>query len=135
MTSRVIRSLRAAALMSGLVVVMGFLSMGTHAPEKPAAAPQVRATLGSSTPPETTSAPAPRSSDTLRAAVTAGQPFITVLPGEGSFTLVRAPALSWLIQRSFFWNTLPEDRGEHSVFIARETSAARDTLVLLISVE
>jgi hypothetical protein len=75
--------------------------------------------------------------DTLRLAVRSGQPLVTALPGESSWTFraLRAPALSWLVDRSFYWKTLPGERGREFVLIERRyRSEPQDTLVLVVDV-
>lgn len=75
--------------------------------------------------------------DTLRKSVSAGTPLIVALPdaADASYSIERAPALSWLIRRSFMWRTTPEDTGRHEVVVRRDVGEARDTLFLLITVE
>lgn len=82
------------------------------------------------------------SSDTLIYRVRAGEVLIQGLPAEVSqvpvarYVLVEAPALSWLVDRSFFWRTLEEDRGRHAVRIAATFDAApADTLTVQVVVE
>lgn len=87
------------------------------------------------TPPPSPVADAPP--DTLRLAVRSGQPLVTALPGESSWTFraLRAPALSWLVDRSFYWKTLPGERGREFVLIERRyRSEPQDTLVLVVDV-
>ena len=78
--------------------------------------------------------------DTLRYAVTAGQPLIVQLPAEvrgrdASYKLLRGPALSWLVDRSFFWRTLSSEHGTMHVLIERRAEGREpDTLVLAITV-
>ena len=80
-------------------------------------------------------------SDTLRHAIQAGEVLIIDLPEElngtaiASYSLLRAPALSWLIDYSFMWRTLPQDAGSHHVLIRADAPAASDTLVLAINVQ
>lgn len=69
--------------------------------------------------------------DTLRASVQAGQTLIVGLPGD--FETVQAPALSWLVDRSFMWRTLPRERGTLPVLFRRRGAPA-DTLVLLVEI-
>jgi len=78
--------------------------------------------------------------DTLRYAVTAGQPLIVQLPAEvrgryASYRLLRGPALSWLVDRSFFWRTLSSEHGTMHVLIERRAEGREpDILVLAIQV-
>ena len=75
--------------------------------------------------------------DTLRLRVPSGEPVVTALPGESAWTFrsLRAPALSWLVGRSFYWKTLPGERGREFVLIERRyQSVPQDTLVLVIDV-
>jgi hypothetical protein len=76
--------------------------------------------------------------DTLFARVQAGEPLVLSLPetyrgGAAEYRLLRAPALSWLVDRSFFWRTLPAERGLMFVLVERIASGVQpDTLVLAI---
>lgn len=76
--------------------------------------------------------------DVLRDSVQAGEVFITALPWENGqnveYELLRGPALSWLVGRSFFWDTRPEDAGEHRILFRSITEAQTDTLVLSLTV-
>ncbi len=78
--------------------------------------------------------------DTLMYSVQAGRPLLIALPprinGESiSYRLIEGPALSWLVDRSFMWNTTPQERGELPVILERTAvGMAPDTLVLLIEV-
>ncbi len=75
--------------------------------------------------------------DTLRLSVRSGEPLVAALPGESAWTFrsLRAPALSWLVGRSFYWKTLPGERGREYVLIERRyQSVPQDTLVVVIDV-
>jgi hypothetical protein len=86
--------------------------------------------------------------DTTRRRVKAGEVLITTLPAQVSgrrvvaYDLLRAPALSDLAGRSFFWRTRPETRtGRHRLlFRARfdttvaPRNAPADTLALIVRV-
>jgi hypothetical protein len=72
------------------------------------------------------------SSDTLHASADAGEPLVLLLP-EASYAIRCAPALSWLVQRSFMWNTVPADTGRHEILLGR--TGTPDTLVLIITVQ
>lgn len=75
--------------------------------------------------------------DTVRLAVASGDPLVTELPGDDAWTFrtLRAPALSWLVGRSFYWRTLPAERGREFVLIERRyRSEPQDTLVLVVDV-
>ena len=93
--------------------------------------------LGAATEP-----PAPASfelapSDTLRLSVASGEPLVAALPGDPAWTFrsLRAPALSWLVGRSFYWRTLPGERGREYVLIERRyRSEPQDTLVVVVDV-
>lgn len=79
----------------------------------------------------------PAAADTLRLSVRSGEPLVTALPGESAWTFraLRAPALSWLVGRSFYWKTLPGERGREFVLVERRyQSVPQDTLVLVIDV-
>jgi hypothetical protein len=75
--------------------------------------------------------------DTLRFTVTPGQPLVVSLPGpeDAQFRGVRLPALSWLVDRSFAWRTLPSEQGREYILIQRRTQTRTDTLVLVVDVE
>lgn len=93
--------------------------------------------LGARTEVPTSPGPAPAAADTLRFTLPAGEALVAALPGEVSTTyrVVRAPALSWLVGRSFFWQTVPAERGREFVLLERERADGRtDTLVLVIDV-
>lgn len=84
--------------------------------------------------------PAPRSgvADTLRYQVRAGDALLVSLPprvggAEVAYAVVQAPAMSWLVDRSFLWQTIPTERGLMAVVLS-QTAAAREDLVLLIEV-
>lgn len=78
--------------------------------------------------------------DTLRYSITAGEPLIVQLPSEvrgreTSYRLLRGPALSWLVDRSFFWRTLRTENGMMHVLIEQRASGMdSNTLVLAIQV-
>lgn len=83
----------------------------------------------------------PTAPDTLRYQVTAGTVFITDLPPSldagpvESYAIIRAPSMSWLVDRSFFWRTATADAGTHSIRLRAEAAnAPPDTLVLQIDV-
>ena len=88
--------------------------------------------------PERTVRAAQPSADTLRFEVTAGKPLIVALPATvdgaaATYSVVEAPALSWLVDRSFIWTTDRRERGRLAVTLAR-SAATEDTLVLLVDV-
>jgi hypothetical protein len=88
-------------------------------------------------PPDASASAAPPASDTLRVAVDSGEPLVTALPGESSWTFrsLRAPALSWLVGRSFYWKTLPGERGREFILIERRYQGEpQDTLVVIVDV-
>ena len=74
--------------------------------------------------------------DTLRFALASGGALVAALPGrpDAKFRVVRAPALSWLVGRSFFWQTVPAERGREFIQIVRETEGRTDTLMLVVDV-
>lgn len=84
--------------------------------------------------------PAPAAAETLRVSVRAGQPLITSLPdryrgAEARYRALRAPALSWLVDRSFFYQTQPGERGDLPVLFERSAGdTVADTLVLVVSI-
>jgi len=86
--------------------------------------------------------PAPASfelapSDTLRLSIASGEPLVAALPGDPAWTFrsLRAPALSWLVGRSFYWRTLPGERGREYVLVERRyRSEPQDTLVVVVDV-
>ena len=110
------------------------------APLLGAAFPAERADVGASSPERTSvlAAASPTVADTLRYQVRAGQPLLVALPSraggrEATYAVVSAPAMSWLVDRSFFWQTLPSERGLLPV-VFRQTAATADTLVLLVEI-
>ena len=78
--------------------------------------------------------------DTLRYAVRAGETLIVALPprvagAEATYQVERAPALSWLVDRSFMWRTLERERGTLPVRLRRTVAGrAPDVLVLLVEI-
>lgn len=66
--------------------------------------------------------------DTLRYSVPAGETLIVTLPDlyrgeEASYQILSAPALSWLVDRSFFWQTRREDCGVMLVSLKRDAGS------------
>ncbi|WP_412067614.1 hypothetical protein [Rubrivirga sp. IMCC43871] len=78
--------------------------------------------------------------DTLRYAVRAGETLIVALPARLGGTAVTyevadAPALSWLVDRSFMWRTLARERGALPVLLRRlAPGRAPETIVLLVDI-
>jgi hypothetical protein len=77
--------------------------------------------------------------DTIRTAVQAGEALLYTLPdrhqgSEATYRVLRAPALSWLVDRSFYWQTLPSERGLRLVLFERTARGTTDTLVLAVEV-
>lgn len=78
--------------------------------------------------------------DTLRYAVRAGETLIVALPArlagsEVRYELTEAPALSWLVDRSFMWRTLDRERGTLPVRLRRLAAGREaDLLVLLVEI-
>lgn len=89
--------------------------------------------LGAAAEPPPGGSPAP-AADTLRFAMPSGEALVTALPADGSYRVLRAPALSWLVDRSFFWQTLPAERGREFVLLERRRGDRTDTLVLVVDV-
>ena len=84
-----------------------------------------------------TSAATAAAGDTLHYQVRAGQPFLVVLPARAdgrpaAYRAVSAPAMSWLVDRSFFWQTLPTERGLMPVVF--EPTPGGEPLVLMVEV-
>ncbi len=85
-------------------------------------------------------AEATAAADTIHATVQAGQTLILALPeragrAEASYEVLEAPALSWLVDRSFMWRTLERERGTLPVrFLRRAGDATPDTLVVLVEI-
>ena len=76
--------------------------------------------------------------DTLRYAVRAGETLIVSLPGrvggaDVTYEVLEAPALSWLVDRSFMWRTLEQERGTLAIRFTRDGRDA-DALVLLVEI-
>ncbi|MEO0560203.1 MAG: hypothetical protein AAF170_18710 [Bacteroidota bacterium] len=82
----------------------------------------------------------PTVADTLRYDVAAGDPLIVALPArvdgsEATYDVMEAPALSWLVDRSFFYQTVRGERGVLAIRFRRTTAAgAQDPVVLLITI-
>ncbi len=81
-------------------------------------------------------------SDTLVYHAAPGKTLITVLPDSAhhipvvQYKPVRLPALSWLVDRSFFWYIRPRDKGiYHLLFIRQLKDASSDTLVVTVYVQ
>ncbi len=79
--------------------------------------------------------------DTLRRRVQAGEPLIMTLPAMlgdrpvASYRFLRAPALSWLVDRSILWRTRSSDIGTHALLVgAALADAPPDTLTILVTV-
>ena len=78
--------------------------------------------------------------DTLRYTVRAGETLIVALPAsaagsEVTYEVVEAPALSWLVDRSFMWRTLARERGTLPVRLRRTGGGlAPEEVVLLVEI-
>lgn len=78
--------------------------------------------------------------DTLVYSTRAGEPFIVALPArlggaEVTYRPLELPALSWLVDRSFFWNVLGGETGTLPVVFERAVAGREaDTLVLLVEI-
>ena len=75
--------------------------------------------------------------DTLRYSVRAGETLIVGLPArvagvEVDYEIDEAPALSWLVDRSFMWRTLAQERGTLPVRLRRTASGRADDVVVLL---
>jgi|GEM_PF-6604608 len=81
--------------------------------------------------------------DTLKRTVRAGEVLILALPDSLdakrvlSYHILRAPALSWLVDHSFFWRTMLPDTSRHRILIGinRTPGAPPDTLILEVDVK
>lgn len=79
--------------------------------------------------------------ETLSYIVQAGEVLIFNLPelvsGRKitSYEIKRAPALSWVVKRSFFWRTLAKDVGEHEILLnAMVNNSAVENVVVEIEI-
>ena len=93
----------------------------------------VGAVLMASAPAERTDAPPPSveaKADTLRHSVRAGETLIAALPAP-DYRAVDPPALSWLVDRSFMWRTLAQERGTLAIRFEHER---REPVVLLVEI-
>ncbi len=79
--------------------------------------------------------------ETLSYMVESGQVLILNLPSSfgttavESYRIKQAPALSWLVERSYFWRTLAKDVGEHRIsFEARSAGRPIEEVVVLVDV-
>lgn len=70
--------------------------------------------------------------DTIRHTVLAGETLIVDLRREG-YRALNPPALSWLVDRSFMWRTLDQERGTLAVRFTRGTDDEVD-LVLVVEI-
>lgn len=91
--------------------------------------------------PQRAATPAPSvAADTLRYATPAGVPFIVGLPArvdgaEATYRPMELPALSWLVDRSFFWNVQPGESGTLPVRFERLVAGrGAEPLVLLVEI-
>lgn len=116
-----------------LLVIAALLAVWASAPAARAVVP----------PPTARAVPAvPRAvvADTIRTTVRAGEALVMNLPerhagAEATYRVLEAPALSWLVDRSFFWQTLPSERGLRLVRFERSArGAGTDELVLAVEV-
>lgn len=81
----------------------------------------------------------PSVADTLRFSVVAGTPLIVALPAqvdgaEAEYRVLEAPALSWLVDRSFMYRTVAGERGELAVRFQRTSAGREDTVVVLVTI-
>jgi len=85
-------------------------------------------------------APFAAANDTIRTVVQAGEALVITLPDEvrgreARYRVLRAPALSWLVDRSFYWRTLPAERGLLYVLFERTVDGREpDTLALAVEI-
>ena len=112
-----------------LGVLIGALALPAAASARPTAPPPAPAWAGQHS-----------AADTLRYRVRAGQTLIVALPpavggAPARYEADRAPALSWLVDRSFMWRTLAQERGTLPVVLRRLVEGrAPETVVLLVEV-
>ncbi|MEM1118070.1 MAG: hypothetical protein AAGJ11_16275 [Bacteroidota bacterium] len=93
----------------------------------------VGALLAAAAPAERTDTRVPSSvahADTLRHTVQAGETLIAALPAP-DYRAVNAPALSWLVDRSFMWRTLPQERGTLAIRFEHDR---REPVVMLVEI-
>jgi hypothetical protein len=126
-----VRTAVSSAFSLGALALVGVALAG-------AAPPSERAARGPWSPEPTETTAETAAGDTLRYQVRAGQPLLVALPSraggrEAAYSVVSAPAMSWLVDRSFFWQTIPTERGLMPVLF-RQTAAEADTLVLLVEI-
>ena len=79
--------------------------------------------------------------ETLSYIVQAGEVLIFNLPellgGQKieEYSIKKAPALSWLVKRSFFWRTLAKDVGKHEVLLnALVSGSAVESVVVEVEI-
>ena len=106
----------------GLVVVAALLAGAASAQRAVPAASSLQASVAA---------------DTLRYSVRAGETLIVGLPArvagvEVDYEIDEAPALSWLVDRSFMWRTLAQERGTLPVRLRRTASGRADDVVVLL---
>lgn len=116
-----------------LLAVSSLAAMHAPVPATPQPeAPNVDVTIDEQTKPK---------AETLSYVVQAGEVLILNLPellgGKriSEYKIKRAPALSWLVTRSFFWRTLAKDVGKHEVLLsAMSNGSAVDSVVVEIEI-
>lgn len=82
----------------------------------------------------------PARAETLSYVSQAGEVLIFNLPATlgqrkiDSYTITKAPALSWLVKKSFFWRTLPKDAGKHEILL-KAVADGRNVEDVVVQVE
>lgn len=74
--------------------------------------------------------------DTVRDTVRAGELYLRNLPARRNgravtdYRAIEPPALSWLVDRSLFWNTRALEPGRASIRLLARTDSTTDTLIV-----
>lgn len=120
------------------VMLVGFLIAGTaSSPDRAVVDPVPEQRTSDVT--QRSDAASGEAADTLHVEGAAGEVLIFDLPeyldgrAVESYALIHSPALSWLVDYSFMWRTLPQDTGRHIVRIS--AAPAADTLLVSILLE
>ncbi len=118
-------SLSVAVLVLTALATLGFRAPAAHRSEMQTNASALRS-YGDTT---QTGQPAVRA-ETLSYVVQSGEVLIFNLPTSFGprrmerYRLKQAPALSWLVDRSYFWRTLAKDVGEHTLIFEATTAGS-----------
>jgi hypothetical protein len=129
-------SLISAFLALTLLAATGFRAPALHRLEEQTNASSLRSYAGT-----TLSGQRAAPAETLSYVVQSGEVLIFNLPTSFGtrrmerYRLKKAPALSWLVDRSYFWRTLSKDVGEHTlIFEATTTGSTVEEIYVVVDV-